>query len=74
MKIIAIAIENELSIPFKIKINPDIIADITNIVPIIDILLKRELVSFIQYKITINETTTIRIPFVICANTSMPLE
>jgi hypothetical protein len=74
MKIIAMAIEKELSIPLKIKINPDIMADITNKVPINDILLKRELVSFIQYKIIISETITIKIPFVMCANTSIPPE
>ena len=70
----AIAIEKESSIPLKIKINPDIIADITNNIPTIDILLKRELVSLIQYKTIINETTTIKIPFVICTNTSIPPE
>ena len=41
-----IAIEKKSSLPLKIKINPDIIADITNNVPTIDILLKKRISEF----------------------------
>ncbi len=74
INIIAIAIEKELFIPSRIKRNPVDMADIINRVAKMDNLLKYEFVSFIQYKIIIDETIKIKNPLAICIKTSYPPE
>ena len=74
MKIMAMAIEKELFMPSRIKRKPVEMADIMNSVAKIDNLLKWEFVSFIQYKIIMNENIKIKKPLTICANTSNPEE
>jgi len=62
MKIIAIAIEKESSIPWRMKNNPVVIADATNIVAMIDNLLKIEFVNLTLNRIIIIETMRIKKP------------
>ena len=72
MKIIAIAIEKESSIPWRMKNNPVVIADATNIVAMIDNLLKIEFVNLTLNRIIIIETMRIKKPLLMWARTSNP--
>lgn len=74
MNIMAIAIEKELFIPLRIKRKPVDMADIINNVAKIDNLLKIEFVSFILYRIIIDETIKINNPLAMCIKTSYPPE
>lgn len=65
MKLIAIAIENELSNPPRIKITPDITATATNMIATRDNLEKREFVNFMLHKSTSDATIRIKAPFAI---------
>lgn len=57
------AIEKELFIPSRIKVNPDIIAATIKILPIMDNLEKLEPVNFMLYGSSITETIRIKMPF-----------